>query len=76
MAHAIWKGAISFGLVTIPVELSAAVTRNEIAFHLLDSRDMAPVRNERVSRGHLKSDVTCLSGCRSQLSFGPSGRPR
>ncbi|NTW28929.1 MAG: Ku protein [Coriobacteriia bacterium] len=49
MAHAIWKGAISFGLVTIPVELFSAVTKNEIAFHLLDSRDMAPVRNERVN---------------------------
>jgi len=49
MPHAIWKGAISFGLVTIPVALHSATARNEIAFHLLDSRDMAPVRTLRVN---------------------------
>jgi DNA end-binding protein Ku len=49
VAHAIWRGVISFGLVTIPVELFSAVSKNEIAFHLLDSRDMAPVRNRRVN---------------------------
>lgn len=49
MPHAIWEGTISFGLVTIPVELHSATAKNEIAFHLLDSRDMAPVRNVRVN---------------------------
>ena len=49
MPHAIWKGSISFGLVTIPVSLFAAEEPRELAFHMLDGRDMAKVRNKRVS---------------------------
>jgi DNA end-binding protein Ku len=49
MPHAIWKGTISFGLVTIPVDLLAAEQARELAFHLLDDRDMAPIRNKRVN---------------------------
>ena len=49
MAKAIWKGTISFGLVTIPVELFPAVSREELAFHLLDGRDMSPIHNKRVN---------------------------
>jgi DNA end-binding protein Ku len=44
-----WKGTISFGLVTIPVSLFTAVAKNELSFHLLDSRDFAPVKNKRVN---------------------------
>jgi DNA end-binding protein Ku len=49
MPRAIWKGSISFGLVTIPVTLSAAEHPRELVFHLLDERDMAPVHNKRVN---------------------------
>lgn len=49
MARAIWKGSISFGLVTIPVSIMAAEEPRELAFHLLDGRDMAQVRNKRVN---------------------------
>jgi DNA end-binding protein Ku len=49
MPRAIWKGTISFGLVTIPVGLFSAVAPRELAFHLLDSRDLSPVRNRRVN---------------------------
>jgi DNA end-binding protein Ku len=35
MARAIWKGAISFGLVTIPVRLATAVQDKDVSFHLL-----------------------------------------
>ena len=49
MPHAIWKGTISFGLVTIPVDLLAAEQPREIAFHLLDDRDLSPIRNRRVN---------------------------
>ncbi len=49
MARAIWKGTISFGLVTIPVGLFSAVAPRELSFHLLDSRDLSPVRNKRVN---------------------------
>lgn len=49
MPRAIWKGTISFGLVTIPVGLFSAVAANDLAFHLLDGRDLAPVRTKRVN---------------------------
>jgi DNA end-binding protein Ku len=35
MARAIWKGAISFGLVTIPVRLGTALQDKDVSFHLL-----------------------------------------
>lgn len=49
MAHAIWRGSISFGLVTIPVSVMPAEEPRELAFHLLDGRDMAAVHNKRVN---------------------------
>jgi len=49
MARAIWKGTISFGLVTIPVGLFSAVSAEELSFHLLDSRDFSAVHNKRVN---------------------------
>ena len=49
MPRAIWKGSISFGLVTIPVGLFSVVTPRELAFHLVDRRDLSPVRNKRVN---------------------------
>ena len=50
MPRAIWKGSISFGLVAIPVNLYTAENREEkLSFHMLDKRDMAPIRNERVN---------------------------
>ncbi|MDO8963499.1 MAG: Ku protein [Coriobacteriia bacterium] len=49
MPHAIWRGTISFGLVTIPVSLMPAEQPRELAFHLLDGRDMSAVHNRRVN---------------------------
>jgi DNA end-binding protein Ku len=49
MARAIWKGTISFGLVTIPVGLFSAVSATELSFHLLDGRDFSAVHNKRVN---------------------------
>jgi DNA end-binding protein Ku len=49
MARALWKGAISFGLVTIPVSLYPAKdSRGDIAFHLLHKDDLSRVHNKRV----------------------------
>ncbi len=48
MPRAIWKGAISFGLVTIPVELHTAVRDGRPRFHLLHARDRAPIKYQRV----------------------------
>jgi len=49
MPHAIWRGSISFGLVTIPVSVMPAEEPRELAFHLLDGRDMSAVHNKRVN---------------------------
>ena len=47
MPRAIWKGAISFGLVSIPVELHTAVRDHRPKFRMLHARDKSPVRYER-----------------------------
>ncbi len=49
MARPLWKGSISFGLVTIPVSMTPAVAPRELAFHLLDGQTMSPVHNKRVN---------------------------
>ena len=48
MPRAIWKGSISFGLVTIPVELHTAVRDHRPKFRMLHAKDKSPVRYERV----------------------------
>ena len=45
--RAIWKGHISFALVTIPISLFSATKRNELAFHYLHKKDMSPVSYKR-----------------------------
>jgi DNA end-binding protein Ku len=50
VARPIWKGSISFGLVTIPVDLLPADASKDIALHLLDKRDFAPVGYERINK--------------------------
>lgn len=49
MARAIWSGAISFGLVSIPVKLFNAVSRKSVSFNQLDSRTMSRVKQKLVS---------------------------
>ncbi|HKY92962.1 MAG TPA: Ku protein, partial [Nevskiaceae bacterium] len=49
MPRAIWKGSISFGLLNIPVELMSAESRVDLHFRLLDQRNKARVRYERVN---------------------------
>ncbi len=49
MARPVWKGHISFGLVSVPVELHSAEVRSDISFHLVDSRNSARVHYERVN---------------------------
>jgi DNA end-binding protein Ku len=47
--RAIWKGTISFGLVSIPIALYPATQRDELKFHLLRKSDLSPVRYQRVA---------------------------
>jgi DNA end-binding protein Ku len=51
MARGLWKGAISFGLVHVPVELHSAQKRSsELDLTMLDRRDLAPVGYQRVNK--------------------------
>src|ERR1700744_1153048 len=47
--RAIWKGTISFGLVSIPISLFTATRREEIKFRLLRGGDLSPVNYKRVA---------------------------
>ena len=49
MPRVIWKGSISFGLVTIPVQIYSAVSRKNVRFNQLDAQSGARVRYKRVS---------------------------
>jgi DNA end-binding protein Ku len=49
MARPLWSGAISFGLLNIPVQLMPGERRTELHFHMLDGRDKARVHYQRVN---------------------------
>lgn len=48
MAHAIWSGAINFGLVTIPVKLFTAVKTDDLSFNMLHAKDEGRIKYERI----------------------------
>jgi DNA end-binding protein Ku len=49
MARALWSGSISFGLLNIPVQLMSGEKRTDLRFHLMDTRNKARVRYERIN---------------------------
>lgn len=50
MPRELWKGAITFGLVHIPVSLYPAEQREELSFTMLDRRDLQPVGYKRFNK--------------------------
>jgi DNA end-binding protein Ku len=48
MARSIWTGAISFGLVTVPVKLYSAVNRKTVRFHQLSGKSGVRIAQKRV----------------------------
>ena len=50
MPRIIWKGAISFSLIHIPVSLHSATKSNVLDLDLLDRRDFAPVGYQRINK--------------------------
>ncbi|MGX7003484.1 non-homologous end joining protein Ku [Caballeronia sp. KNU42] len=57
MPHMIWKGAISFGLVHVPVQLYPATQSEKVGFNLLDKRSMDPIGYKQFNKNTGK-DVT------------------
>lgn len=49
MPRPVWRGQIAFGLVQVPVALYSAEQRTDLRFRMLDSRNLARVRYERVN---------------------------
>lgn len=49
MPRAIWSGAISFGLITVPVRLYTAVSRKSVSFNQLDQRTGSRIKRKWVS---------------------------
>jgi DNA end-binding protein Ku len=50
MQRSLWRGAISFGLIYVPVEIYAASKDGALDLHMLDSRDFAPVGYQRINK--------------------------
>src|SRR5436305_6187783 len=48
MARSIWSGAISIGLVNVPVKLYTAVRKKDVRFHQLHEKDGARIAQKRV----------------------------
>jgi DNA end-binding protein Ku len=48
MARSIWTGAISFGLVTVPVKMYSAVSRKSVRFHQLNKETGVRIQQKRV----------------------------
>jgi DNA end-binding protein Ku len=49
MPRPVWTGTLSFGLLNIPVSLMSGEKRTDLHFRMLDARDKAPIRYERVN---------------------------
>jgi DNA end-binding protein Ku len=49
-SRTLWKGAISFGLVHIPVTLHSATAENRMKFNLLDKATLSRVGNKQVNK--------------------------
>ena len=47
MARAIWKGVITFGMVSIPVQLYPATQDKDVSFHLLHKPDHSRIKFKR-----------------------------
>jgi DNA end-binding protein Ku len=50
MPRSLWKGAISFGLVHIPVQLFSAENKHDLDLDMLDKRDFAPIGYKRYNK--------------------------
>lgn len=49
MRSNIWKGALSFGLINIPVKLMKAEEEKALHFSMLDEKDLAPIRYKKIN---------------------------
>lgn len=49
MRSSIWKGALSFGLLNIPVNLMKAEQDHSLSFSMLDEEDLSPIKYKKIN---------------------------
>jgi DNA end-binding protein Ku len=54
MPRAIWSGAISFGLVNVPVRMYSAVSEHKLEFNFVHVKDGSPIGYEKVCKAEGK----------------------
>ena len=50
MPRAIWRGSISFGLVNVPVRMYAAISEEDLHFHMMHAKDESPIGYQKVCK--------------------------
>src|SRR4029078_399308 len=48
--RSIWSGAVSFGLVSVPVQMYSATESKELRFHFLHKDDLHPIAYDKVRK--------------------------
>ena len=54
MPRSLWSGAISFGLVNVPVRLYGAVSEHKLQFHFVHEKDSSPIGYEKICKAEDK----------------------
>jgi DNA end-binding protein Ku len=52
--RSLWTGAISFGLVNVPVRLYSAVSEHKLHFHLVHEKDSSPIGYQKICKAEEK----------------------
>ena len=55
--RAIWKGAVSFGLVSVPVKLYAATESHDVSFRQVHAKDGGRIKERPVKPGDLAATI-------------------
>jgi DNA end-binding protein Ku len=50
MPRAIWRGSISFGLVNVPVRMYAAISEQDLHFHMIHAKDESPIGYQKMCK--------------------------
>ena len=77
--RSVWNGAISFGLVHIPVALYTAVAATRPTFNLIDKASMSPVGNKQVAKTSgeaVQRDELVKRSLRSPVADAKASRAR
>ena len=73
MAQAVWTGALSFGLVNIPVKLYSATAPKNVGFHQYDAQTGRRIRYRRVADGAAPDPAAIKDqGSRQELAAPPT----